>query len=320
VPVSTVIGFPHGAHVTAIKVAEAEQAMRVRSFVSLAYADKALSVFNTGALPAGRRRGAGHGAEHWLFARGRSRLGGSCRSALLQAQFGLHCCRFVMQVQADIAAVCSAAHARGVIVKVILENAYLTDEQKVSPVILFMLSFKYSHYPAQKTACRLASAAGADFVKTSTVRLAPVTVSTIAFYSGVCVQGYASSGSTPADLRLMRSAVPPAVRVKAAGGVRTLDALLEVRPAYTRVYHQHCLAMSGDAGADVWCRARGRHCNGCHPGRLQRAHQGECPRDLPTHTAKCVKLQDTGGVLEWEPKEASSTSAVPATSTPGSQY
>jgi deoxyribose-phosphate aldolase len=77
-------------------------------------------------------------------------------------------------------------------VKVILENAYLTDEQKVQ-------------------ACKLVEAAGANFVKTST--------------------GFAPSGATLEDLRLMRASVGPGVQVKAAGGVRTLDALLAVAEA-----------------------------------------------------------------------------------------
>jgi deoxyribose-phosphate aldolase len=92
-------------------------------------------------------------------------------------------------VQADIAAVVDVAHARGAIVKVIFENAYLTDDEKIR-------------------ACRLSEAAGADFVKTST--------------------GYAPSGATHDDLRLMRANTSPHVAIKAAGGVRTLDALLEV--------------------------------------------------------------------------------------------
>ena len=91
-------------------------------------------------------------------------------------------------VQDDIAAVVGAA-AGNAMVKVILENAYLTDEQKVA-------------------ACRLAEAAGADYVKTST--------------------GFAPSGATIEDLRLMRATVSPRVKVKAAHGVRTLDALLAV--------------------------------------------------------------------------------------------
>jgi deoxyribose-phosphate aldolase len=93
-------------------------------------------------------------------------------------------------VQADIAAIVEVAHAAGAIVKVIFENAYLTDEEKVR-------------------ACHLSEAAGADFVKTST--------------------GFAPGGATHADLALMRANVSPHVQVKAAGGVRTLDALLAVR-------------------------------------------------------------------------------------------
>ena len=92
-------------------------------------------------------------------------------------------------VRDDIAAVVEVAHPAGAIVKVIFENAYLTDEEKVR-------------------ACRLAEAAGADFVKTST--------------------GFAPSGATHEDLALMRRSVSERVQVKAAGGVRTLDDLLAV--------------------------------------------------------------------------------------------
>jgi deoxyribose-phosphate aldolase len=92
-------------------------------------------------------------------------------------------------VEADIAAVVKVAHDAGAIVKVIFENAYLTDEEKIR-------------------ACRLTEAAGADFVKTST--------------------GFAPSGATHDDLRLMRANTSPHIGVKAAGGVRTLDALLAV--------------------------------------------------------------------------------------------
>jgi deoxyribose-phosphate aldolase len=92
-------------------------------------------------------------------------------------------------VQSDIAAIVEAAHAGGAIVKVIFENAYLTDDEKIR-------------------ACHLSEAAGADFVKTST--------------------GFAPGGATHDDLRLMRANTSPHVQVKAAGGVRTLDALIEV--------------------------------------------------------------------------------------------
>jgi deoxyribose-phosphate aldolase len=92
-------------------------------------------------------------------------------------------------VQADIAAVVEVARKGGALTKVIFENAYLDDEQKVR-------------------ACRLSEAAGADFVKTST--------------------GFAPSGATHEDLKLMRANVSPHVQVKAAGGVRSLDAMIEV--------------------------------------------------------------------------------------------
>ena len=92
-------------------------------------------------------------------------------------------------VRADIKAVCDAAHAHGVKVKVIFENSYLTDAEKIM-------------------ACKLSEAAGADWVKTST--------------------GFAAGGATLEDLRLMRANVSEKVQVKAAGGVRTLPALLDV--------------------------------------------------------------------------------------------
>ncbi len=90
-------------------------------------------------------------------------------------------------VQDDIAAVVAAADGRTV--KVILENALLDAEAKV-------------------LACRLAEAAGAHYVKTST--------------------GFAAGGATADDITLMRRTVSPHVGIKAAGGVRTLDRLLEL--------------------------------------------------------------------------------------------
>jgi deoxyribose-phosphate aldolase len=73
---------------------------------------------------------------------------------------------------------------------VIFENCYLQDSHKIK-------------------LCELCAEAGADFVKTST--------------------GYGTGGATIEDLKLMRKHSPPHIRVKAAGGIRTLDALLEVR-------------------------------------------------------------------------------------------
>ncbi len=87
-------------------------------------------------------------------------------------------------VRDDIAAVVFSAHARGAIVKAIIESALLTDDQIV-------------------TACRLAQEARADFVKTST--------------------GFASGGATIAAVKSMRRTVGPEMGVKASGGIRTLE-------------------------------------------------------------------------------------------------
>jgi deoxyribose-phosphate aldolase len=92
-------------------------------------------------------------------------------------------------VRRDVSAVVEAGHAGGAIIKVIFENHYLTDDEIVR-------------------ACRLTEAAGAEFVKTST--------------------GFAATGATHEDLALMRRSVAPNIQVKAAGGVRTLDALIDV--------------------------------------------------------------------------------------------
>lgn len=141
VAVGTVVGFPHGAHATEIKVDEARKAMQ----------DGAVEldmVINIGELRSGN-------ADY---------------------------------VRQDIAAVVGVAEGRA-LVKVILENAYLTDEQKV-------------------LGCKIVEEAGGDFVKTST--------------------GFAPGGATIEDLKLMRASVGPNVQVKAAGGVRTLDAILKV--------------------------------------------------------------------------------------------
>lgn len=141
----TVIGFPHGAHLTSVKVFEAEQAV--------ADGCKELDMV----INIGRMKGGDYD-----------------------------------YVENDIRAVAEAAHKGGAILKVIIETCYLTDEEKT-------------------IACQLSEKAGADFVKTST--------------------GYGTHGATPEDVALMRAAVSDRVRVKAAGGMRTLDAILAVRAA-----------------------------------------------------------------------------------------
>lgn len=140
---STVIGFPHGGHTTAIKLAEAEQAL----------ADGGIEldmVANVGKVLSG----------DWDF------------------------------VRRDLEAVVERAHRAGAKVKVIFENCYLRDEHKIR-------------------LCQICGELNADWVKTST--------------------GFGTGGATLDDLRLMRRHAPPHVQVKAAGGIRTLAALLEVR-------------------------------------------------------------------------------------------
>lgn len=85
-------------------------------------------------------------------------------------------------VERDIASIARACHAGNALLKVIIEAALLTDEEKV-------------------VACQLAKVAGADFVKTST--------------------GFGPGGATPEDVALMRRVVGPSIGVKAAGGIRT---------------------------------------------------------------------------------------------------
>lgn len=140
---STTIGFPHGGHATAVKAAEARQA--------LADGGRELDmVVNVSKVLSG----------DWDY------------------------------VRDDIRAVLDPAHAAGCKVKVIFENCYLTDDRKVR-------------------LCVLCGDLGADWVKTST--------------------GFGPGGATLADLALMRKHSPPHVQVKAAGGVRDLNALLAVR-------------------------------------------------------------------------------------------
>ena len=113
------------------------------------------------------------------------------------------------RVEYDIRGVVELCHAAGVIVKVILENAYLTDAEKVA-------------------ACEIAKRTGADFVKTAT--------------------GFGPHGATEADVRLMRQAVGPAMGVKAAGGIRTLsDALRMLQAGATRLGTSASLSILAEA-------------------------------------------------------------------------
>jgi len=93
-------------------------------------------------------------------------------------------------VRDDLKAVIETTHAGGGLVKVIFEDCFLNDDQKIR-------------------LCEICGELGANWVKTST--------------------GYGDGGATDEDLKLMRKHSPDNVQVKAAGGVRTLDRLLEVR-------------------------------------------------------------------------------------------
>lgn len=143
VKASTTIGFPHGGQTTAIKRAEAEQAIADGC-------EELDMVVNISKVLSGDRE----------------------------------------YVRQDIGAVIKVAHAAGQKVKVIFENCYLNDEQKIR-------------------LCEICTELNADWVKTST--------------------GYGTGGATHKDLKLMRENSGQHVQVKAAGGVRDLDALLAVR-------------------------------------------------------------------------------------------
>lgn len=143
VKASTTIGFPHGGHTTAIKAAEAAQAIAdgCHELDMVVNISKVLS-------------------GDWDY------------------------------VTTDIKAVIDVAHAANQKVKVIFENCYLTNDQKIR-------------------LCEICSELKADWVKTST--------------------GYGTEGATIEDLKLMRAHSADQVQVKAAGGVRTFEKLLEVR-------------------------------------------------------------------------------------------
>jgi deoxyribose-phosphate aldolase len=100
-------------------------------------------------------------------------------------------------VKEDIASIARACHSGNAILKVIIEAALLTDEEKV-------------------IACQLAKVAGAEFVKTST--------------------GFGPGGATAEDVALMRKVVGPDIGVKAAGGIRTYeDAKIMIAAGATRL-------------------------------------------------------------------------------------
>ena len=90
-------------------------------------------------------------------------------------------------VEEEMASIVALCHEEGAICKVIFENCYLTEDEKLA-------------------LCEIASRVKPDFVKTST--------------------GFGPNGATLDDVRLMRANVPADVKVKAAGGIRTADDFL----------------------------------------------------------------------------------------------
>lgn len=115
----------------------------------------------------------------------------------------------------DITAVAEAVHAGGAILKVIIETALLTDDQKV-------------------LACQASVEAGADFVKTST--------------------GFNGGGATAEDVALMRRTVGPDLGVKASGGVRSReDAQAMIAAGATRIGASSGIAIvKGEQGSSAY--------------------------------------------------------------------
>lgn len=142
---STVIGFPHGSHTTAVKLAEAAQALKDG-------ATELDAVVNISKARSG----------DWDY------------------------------VRREIELLTRITHEGGAKIKIIFENAYHNEAAKIR-------------------LCEICGEIGVDWVKTST--------------------GFANSGATVADITLMRKHSPTGVQVKASGGIRTLDALLEMREA-----------------------------------------------------------------------------------------
>jgi len=93
-------------------------------------------------------------------------------------------------VEEDIRAVTDLSHKKNVLVKVIFENCYLSEEEIIA-------------------ACKICNKVGVDFVKTST--------------------GYGTGGAEDKDIKLMRKYSDPGIKIKAAGGIRTLERAIEIK-------------------------------------------------------------------------------------------
>lgn len=156
--------------------------------------DQAVRWMDGSGVPVGTVAGFPHGSQTTAVKvyEARDLLRRGAREIDMVLNIGKLLSRNFQYIESELLQMADACHDNGAILKVIFENAYLTDELKI-------------------VACRISTAAGADFVKTST--------------------GFAPTGATIEDLRLMRAHAGPNVRVKAAGGVRTLDKAIEVHDA-----------------------------------------------------------------------------------------
>jgi len=171
VRVGTVIGFPHGAHTTATKCFEADEACRLGAHELDMVTNIASAL-----------------SERWE------------------------------DVESDIAAVAEVACAHSALLKAIFENCYLQDRHKIA-------------------LCEICGRIAVDFVKTST--------------------GFGSGGATEDDVRLMRKHSPPNVQIKAAGGIRTLDAAIRMREL-------GCTRIGATATATILDELRARHAQPNH--------------------------------------------------------
>lgn len=116
-------------------------------------------------------------------------------------------------VQVEIQSLAKAAHEKGAILKVIIETALLSTDEKI-------------------LACQLAAEAGADFVKTST--------------------GFSTAGATANDVALMRGVVGQQIGVKAAGGIRTgADLVTMVEAGANRIGASASVTIVREFGAPV---------------------------------------------------------------------
>ncbi len=183
-------------------------------------ADLAVNLMKGSGIPVGSVAGFPHGSSTTpvKLYEARDLLRRGVREIDMVLNIGKLVSRQFQYVESELAQVAEACHEQGAIVKVIFENAYLTDELKI-------------------IACKIARRAGVDFVKTST--------------------GFAPTGAKLEDLRLMYQHCAPAVQVKAAGGIRTLEQAIEVYEAGCSRFGATATAAILDAWKERLARAAG---------------------------------------------------------------